>query len=122
MHSGGDKTLEWEVIYIEGSVAQAVEIFEQKFGRSPYSISCECCGEDYSVDDDSDLEQASGYERNCKYDDEAEKYVADPSNEKYLTIEQYKQRDDVLIIPKEKSRVYSQKAELKHDSIIPDDF
>jgi len=49
MHSGGSKKLDWETIYIETSKNIAEEYFEVKFGRSPFNISCDCCGPDYSV-------------------------------------------------------------------------
>lgn len=51
MHSGGSKKERWGHIFIEASEAEAVEYFERRFGHSPYRETCECCGEDYSLDE-----------------------------------------------------------------------
>lgn len=50
MHSGGDCKLNWEYIYIEATdVIDAREYFEKRFGRHPDNVTCETCGEDYSI-------------------------------------------------------------------------
>ena len=67
MHSGGGNKLEWEYIYIEAPKEEAKIIFYNKFGRNPDKVSCTCCGPDYSVNDEETLDQATAYDRNCKF-------------------------------------------------------
>ena len=68
MHSGGEtKIPPYEYIYIEAAGEEARKIFRQRFGRDPDNVTCECCGEDFSVDEDDSLEQATGYERGCGF-------------------------------------------------------
>jgi hypothetical protein len=67
MHSGGNLKLPpYQYIYIEtDSEAAAIAKFTSKFGRDPYNVTCDCCGEDYSISSSDTLEQATGYDRNC---------------------------------------------------------
>ncbi len=67
MHSGGGQKLKWKYIYIEASLKEAKIIFQNKFKRNPERVTCTCCGGDYSISESKDLEQASAYERRCKY-------------------------------------------------------
>lgn len=65
MASGGGCKTGYEYIYIEAdSEYDAIERFELEFGRDPNNITCECCGEDFSISSDSStLEEATEYER-----------------------------------------------------------
>ena len=66
MHSGGGQKLDWAHIFIEATEKEARVIFYNRFGRNPDRITCTCCGNDYSVNEEKgDLSQATGYERNC---------------------------------------------------------
>jgi len=65
MHSGGGSKEPYAFIYIEAPVEEAKVIFYNRFGHSPERVTCSCCGEDYSIDEELDLLQATGYERNC---------------------------------------------------------
>lgn len=49
MNSGGDQKLEHSDIYIEAPRELAIRIFEHKFNRDPYNVTCECCGRDYRI-------------------------------------------------------------------------
>ena len=49
MHSGGDRKLDWGVIYIEAPKKEAITIFRNRFDRDPNNITCPCCGGDYSI-------------------------------------------------------------------------
>ena len=50
MHSGGECKLGAENIYIEAdSEDTAIEVFEAVFYRDPHHVTCNCCGQDYSV-------------------------------------------------------------------------
>ncbi len=81
MHSGGNQKLDWAYIYIEAPEAAAREIFEGKFGRNPYNVTCDCCGEDYSISEDETLEQATKYNRYRYNNTELplDEYVKDPT-------------------------------------------
>jgi len=70
MHSGGGQKLDWGYVFIEADKDKAVEIFMETFGRYPYNVSCECCGEDYSIDESDSLEESSKYHRKGKSLDE----------------------------------------------------
>ena len=49
-YSGGGKSTDYERIIIEAvDEDEADKIFEKKFNYDPYSVSCECCGDDYSI-------------------------------------------------------------------------
>lgn len=49
MHSGGRQKLHFGTCVIEAGEKAAVSAFREKYHRDPEHISCECCGEDYSV-------------------------------------------------------------------------
>lgn len=49
MSSGGSEKLGACTIWIEASKGEAVDLFERIFDRAPYNVTCDCCGEDYSV-------------------------------------------------------------------------
>ena len=54
MSSGGKEKEKWRTIIIEASEKEACEIFEERFGHSPYNITCFCCGEDYCISEKSE--------------------------------------------------------------------
>ena len=54
-HSGGHSKEDCDEIWIEATLADAVEIFEQWFGHNPYDESCECCGPNYFITEYSEL-------------------------------------------------------------------
>jgi hypothetical protein len=67
MHSGGKQKLDWANIFIEApDEEEASRYFESRFGRSPGNVTCQCCGEDYSVSVEPSLKQATGYHRGCR--------------------------------------------------------
>jgi len=68
MHSGGGtKEGPYEYIYIEATQSEAEIIFYNRFGHNPNRVSCTCCGSDYSINEEADLEQGTAHERNCEY-------------------------------------------------------
>jgi hypothetical protein len=67
MHSGGGQKLQWAHIFIEADEKEAREFFEAAFDRNPDHVTCNCCGNDYSVSSEESLEQITGYYRNCEY-------------------------------------------------------
>lgn len=103
MHSGGGtKVKDYEYIYIQAALDEAVSYFESSFGRDPYDVACDCCGQNYSIDQHETIEQATAYERGCLY--KGEKYVEEPSGESwspYMTVEEYKNKKGVLVITQE---------------------
>lgn len=76
MHSGGKLKEKWQYIYIELPEGLAKGFFQEFFGHNPENITCTCCGEDYSISEDEALEQLSGYERGCNYNEN--KYIESP--------------------------------------------
>ena len=93
MHSGGGcKQRPYEQIYIEASESDAVVIFYNRFGHSPNRVSCTCCGADYSISSEQDLEQLTGFHRNAKWHKMSQTYSGG------TTLEKYKRRDDILFI------------------------
>ncbi len=126
MHSGGNQKLNWAFIYIEAPEEKAVEVLENKYGIDPYNTTCKCCGQDYSIGEEIDLKQATGFERNaphtetprdpktglyhnddpnaCLYLDIGEKppkgYKIEDSREDFISVKEYIKRKDVLIIYK----------------------
>lgn len=88
MHSGGrTKEGEYEYIYIEAPEEEAKIVFYNRFGHDPERISCDCCGEDYQIEESDTLEEASEYHR---------KNVSDEHIT--ISIEKYIQEKEVLVI------------------------
>ena len=54
MHSGGHQKLDHPFIVIEAETEdQAVGTFRALFKRSPYNVTCGCCGGDYSISEEA---------------------------------------------------------------------
>lgn len=102
MHSGGGAKEQWVRIYIEAPEDESKVIFYNRFGHNPERVTCTCCGEDYSISESETLESATGYDRGCQWDKTLNDYIDKPSDErtwqKYVTLEKYKTRPDILII------------------------
>ena len=115
MHSGGSRKLQWDNIFIEAPEEEAKLIFYNRFDRHPFNITCDCCGEDYSVSEYKSLEQATGFYRGCIYasriDNKGGVYV-EPGNKmphccertafkgyrSYINLYDYISKPDVLVI------------------------
>lgn len=80
MHSGGSQKEEWSEIFIEAPEEEAKIIFYNRFGHNPDRVTCTCCGNDYSINEYETLEEATAYERGCKFDKEQNKYIEEPDN------------------------------------------
>jgi len=98
MHSGGGTKTPYENIYIEASESDAIDFFKSWFGRDPYRITCSCCGQDFSVKSYDSLQQATGYNRNCEYEDG--RYIEKPksyagSSRELLTVDELLDKDSV---------------------------
>jgi len=101
MHSGGSLKEEQQYIYIEAPEEDAMVIFYNRFGHNPERVTCTCCGEDYSISEEEELEQITGYHRGCAHD--GKKYIEKPQTRyslpgKYKTLAEYEKQEDVLII------------------------
>jgi len=92
MHSGGSQKLDFAHCYIEASEDEAINIFTKLFDRSPYNVTCHCCGEDYSVSESETLEAATEYQRSNQYSNGGYDRVA--------TLEEYSKAEGVRIIYK----------------------
>jgi len=119
MASGGNEKEKYSLIYIEAPQDEAVAMFESKFGHNPYNVTCECCGEDYAVDEHNCFEEASAFHRGCEWSN-----LKGDFNKRfdYQTVEEHKRSDKVLIINKQVSKIEPQVSELNYDPIIPNDF
>ena len=127
MHSGGGQKLDWAKIYVEAdSEEEAIEIFQQEFGRDPNHITCNCCGEDYSISSAETLEEASGYHRGLDYaydrannkgryledgDSAPEGWEISKGYSERMTLEEYVKRDFVKIVPKD-CKIFKEKFNL----------
>ena len=87
MHSGGGTKVGFEVILIEAGYDEATEIFEERFGRSPFGTTCDCCGPDFDIDTHDTLDEAIKHTYERRYKGES--------------IEKYCNRDDVLVMKRE---------------------
>lgn len=103
MHSGGGRKESFDVCYIEAAEEEAKVVFFNRFGHSPNRVSCTCCGEDYSVSEHETLEQATAYNRGCKFSKEENCYIEERATEvgfySYQPLETYREQKDVCIIP-----------------------
>lgn len=108
MHSGGSLKEKQQYIYIEAPQREAEIIFYNRFGHNPYRVTCPCCGEDYSIDEEESLDQITAYDRGCDFIMNSEEkggghYIEEPSKwvDKVLSVEEYFNKPDVLKISKE---------------------
>ena len=146
MHSGGDTKVEpYEMILIEAPKKEAISVFYSRFGRNPLRVTCTCCGEDYSIEA-GELTRITGYYRNCAYEPTGEvketpwgmkdvyEYVekqnntwkawcepgtsSPPEGGRYLTIEEYFAREDVLAIPAKDIKDEERKADVPEEGYV----
>lgn len=98
LHIGGLAKTE---VYIEAvSEEAAVEAFRAEFGLSPYNVTCNCCGSDFSVLKFNTLEEASAHDRGCWYDYERKCYVESSGKYSigpYRTLAEYRSEPNVII-------------------------
>ena len=80
MHSGGGQKEPWAHIYIEAPEDEARAVFFHRFGHDPEHVTCDCCGDDYSISSGDSLAQLTGYHRNCR----ALETPRDPETGRYL--------------------------------------
>lgn len=103
MRSGGRQKEKWSHIYIEASEQEAKVIFYNRFGHNPDKVTCTCCGNDYSINEEVSLEQATAFERNCKWNEEANCYSEEQgikfTYSAYEPLDKYIAHKTVLVIP-----------------------
>ena len=102
MNSGGDRKEQWDKILIEAPEHEAISVFYSRFGHNPFRVTCTCCGEDYSVSEETDtLEQITGFHRDCYYNEETQQYEERDNGKDYgtyVTLDAYLARPNVLVI------------------------
>lgn len=117
MHSGGSSKENFDKIYIEAPEEEAKIIFYNRFGHNPDRVSCTCCGNDYSIDAEESLNQLTGFHRNLRSAGNGKDWrYLEPDEEipdgwkvaktyygrkDQLTLEEYINTKDVLVIRKE---------------------
>lgn len=89
MHSGGDQKLDWPIIFIEAPEQEAKIIFENRFDRDPNNVTCNCCGNDYSISESESLLEATDYDR-----------IIDYKTKDKMHIDEYILSEVALFIPK----------------------
>lgn len=67
MHSGGFLKTPYTHIYIDEPLGEAVKTFKDLFKRDPDNVACTCCGEDFTYEEYSSLEEATAHDRECKW-------------------------------------------------------
>jgi hypothetical protein len=69
MHSGGHLKTPYAHIYIDEPLGEAVRTFKELFKCDPDNVTCKCCGEDFVYEEYSSIEEATAYDRGCKWVD-----------------------------------------------------
>ena len=142
MHSGGEcKEEPYEKIYIEAPEEEARVIFYNRFGHNPDRVSCTCCGEDYTVNEDESLEQATGHHRGCRFAyfkngkeiPEEEGWTSGKGNNKgvwsgyieeqdefgeYQTLDKYLKNSEVLVIYSKDIKPEERKGEIPEQGYV----
>jgi hypothetical protein len=54
--SGGTTKTDYDIIWIEGTEEEAIDKFVKEFNQSPHEVACECCGSNFSVYEETDLD------------------------------------------------------------------
>lgn len=104
MHSGGGlKQKPYQHIFIQAEEKAAKIVFYSRFGHDPDRVTCNCCGEDYSITQCSSLSEATAYNRNCAYSTDLKCWIEEPdtrynSSAKLISLEDFLNRPDVLVI------------------------
>jgi len=86
MHSGGKLKTPFTHIYVDAPLDKAIDIFKDTFKRDPDNVTCKCCGEDFVYEEYSSLEEATAYDRECKWDSIKQIYDYDTAE---VSIEEY---------------------------------
>lgn len=63
MYSGGSKKTDHEYIVIAAPREEAEVILEDKFGVDPYGCACECCGNDFHIQEYDSFDEVLDYHR-----------------------------------------------------------
>ena len=109
-------------ILIELEKLPAKTVFRHMFNYSPDKVSCSHCGPDFSVIEwDNELAAATSIWRHCHMDDDGwEDCPFKPGSighkhglhEYYIPLDEFLERDDVLVISREEALVFLR--EIKH--------
>jgi len=67
MHSGGHLKTPYTHIYIDEPLGEAIKTFKELFKHDPDNVTCKCCGEDFVYEEYSSIEEATAYDRECKW-------------------------------------------------------
>lgn len=52
MYSGGYSKTDYSTIYVKAETEdKAIGIFESKTGLDAYNVTCDCCGNDFAIDE-----------------------------------------------------------------------
>jgi hypothetical protein len=99
MHTNGFSKTKWDKIYIQAPEAEAVIIFQNITGRSPYGSSCSCCGPDYSISESETLRAATAYHRNCCSDEKLGYLEQGDSRRTFTQASAYQKLEEYVRLP-----------------------
>lgn len=100
MRSGGRLKEDFQYLYVELPEDQAKVFFYNRFGHNPERVTCTCCGDDYSISSDDSLEQLTGFDRGCEWNEKTKKYEEMPCEEfswnDYVTLDDFKKTANII--------------------------
>ena len=86
MHSGGSLKTPYTHIYIDEPLGEAVRTFKEIFKQDPDAVACTCCGSNFVYEEYDSLEEATAYDRECKWDSIKKIYDYDTAE---VSVEEY---------------------------------
>lgn len=101
----GVRQTNYEFILIQGTKQEAVEKFIRHFDFHPLEIVCDICETHYSIEVEENMKQATGFARNCKFNQVSCIYIEEPrepfhENDEfdYVTLEEFLVLMNVLVL------------------------
>jgi hypothetical protein len=93
MHSGGHLKTPYTHIYIDEPLGEAIKTFKKLFKCDPDNVTCKCCGEDFVYEEHSSIEEATAYDRDCKWT--GKKYDLESAE---ISVDDYLKTNKVLFV------------------------
>lgn len=96
-----------EFYLVEAREKDAIGMFMDETKCDPTRTTCKCCGQHFSILEYDSVFQATGSERNCRYDKELDLFIEEQdvsgSLLKYKSLKEFLSQQNVLIIFKDGS-------------------
>jgi hypothetical protein len=102
----GRRKEKWLMICIEAHHQEAIPYFKKRFGHDPQRVTCQCCGQDYSIHEANTLSEATHYERTMEAQMRWRMNTGNThwgmhrinENVEPLTVEEYQKTGELLVI------------------------